>query len=226
MNISNLKTSNTFIKQASLFFFITIIILSSRNAFADLNILDFEEFSIFTGHSISLQDTSVVHNGFLLTTSSVDKANHPQYISEAGYNIWADNGTNYFMQYPMNSGGFGTGYLTIEAVDDSLFSFEAFDAAQTNQDVLISGIKNDGSTLSNQLYLGSTTPTYTMGEDWTDLQSISFSNRGNTNYIGLDNIKLNVSVVPEPVSSTLFIIGGATLGFRRFRKNFKKSSNG
>jgi hypothetical protein len=27
------------------------------------------------------------------------------------------------------------------------------------------------------------------------------------------------SVVPEPVSSSLFIIGGATLGFRRFRKN-------
>jgi hypothetical protein len=29
-------------------------------------------------------------------------------------------------------------------------------------------------------------------------------------------------VVPEPVSSTLFIIGGAALGFRRLRKKFKK----
>ena len=31
-----------------------------------------------------------------------------------------------------------------------------------------------------------------------------------------------VSVVPEPISSILFIVGGATLGFRRFRKKFKK----
>jgi len=30
------------------------------------------------------------------------------------------------------------------------------------------------------------------------------------------------TVVPEPVSSTLFIVGGATLGFRRFRKKFMK----
>ncbi len=32
----------------------------------------------------------------------------------------------------------------------------------------------------------------------------------------------NVPIVPEPISSTLFIVGGATLGFRRFRKKFKK----
>jgi hypothetical protein len=35
-------------------------------------------------------------------------------------------------------------------------------------------------------------------------------------------LELYTTVVPEPVSSTLFIVGGATLGFRRFRKKFKK----
>lgn len=33
----------------------------------------------------------------------------------------------------------------------------------------------------------------------------------------IDSFQVNLSVVPEPVSSTLFIIGGVTLGFRRFR---------
>lgn len=33
--------------------------------------------------------------------------------------------------------------------------------------------------------------------------------------------QLSFSVIPEPVSSTLFIIGGAALGFRRFRKKFQ-----
>jgi len=41
-----------------------------------------------------------------------------------------------------------------------------------------------------------------------------------TNAIGID--LGSTTVVPEPISSALFIAGGATLGFRRFRKKFKK----
>ncbi len=37
-----------------------------------------------------------------------------------------------------------------------------------------------------------------------------------------DFSSVQFSVVPEPISTTLFIVGGATLGFRRFRKKFKK----
>jgi hypothetical protein len=33
---------------------------------------------------------------------------------------------------------------------------------------------------------------------------------------------MSVTVVPEPISSILFVTGGATLGFMRFRKKFKK----
>jgi len=38
----------------------------------------------------------------------------------------------------------------------------------------------------------------------------------------MDNFTYQVAVVPEPVSMILFVVGGATLGFRRFRRKLKK----
>lgn len=38
----------------------------------------------------------------------------------------------------------------------------------------------------------------------------------------LEVVSESPPVVPEPISSTLFLVGGATLGFRHFRKKFKK----
>lgn len=34
-------------------------------------------------------------------------------------------------------------------------------------------------------------------------------------------VRPGLAVVPEPLSSTLFIVGGGTIGFRRLRKKFK-----
>ena len=48
------------------------------------------------------------------------------------------------------------------------------------------------------------------------------SNRNDAHYgMAVHVGEVSISVVPEPISSTLFIVGGATLGFRRFRKKIK-----
>jgi hypothetical protein len=64
--------------------------------------------------------------------------------------------------------------------------------------------------------------------DVSSFNFISYPNGGSGEYFaaakvqgigGIDDNSGWIAVVPEPVSSTLFIVGGATLGFRRLRRN-------
>lgn len=48
------------------------------------------------------------------------------------------------------------------------------------------------------------------------------NNRQSQLFANVQLTDISPVIVPEPISSTLFLVGGATLGFRRFRKKFKK----
>jgi hypothetical protein len=91
----------------------------------------------------------------------------------------------------------------------------------------------DGSVHSRDSYLN--VPSLSMGDyilaigsydlseegAWVGINTTS-STTGNYQVTFNSDANLSFTVVPEPVSSTLFIVGGATLGYRRFRKKFKK----
>ncbi|HDO25952.1 MAG TPA: DNRLRE domain-containing protein [Nitrospirae bacterium] len=96
-------------------------------------------------------------------------------------------------------------------------------------------------TWNNQPAIGALADTTTVGNTsgwyFWDLTSLAQANETSTLSVALHSASANagkvyyasetssgnapylqVSVVPEPISSTLFLVGAATMGFRRFRK--------
>ncbi len=103
---------------------------------------------------------------------------------------------------------FHSGNVSISNTDD--YDYAGFDVT-TNAESLISDYN---------IYLRRSGPPYLI-RTWSDgsladdgLMAFASSSTGGS-WTG-------PAVVPEPVSSLLFVIGGATLGFRRFRKKFKE----
>jgi hypothetical protein len=73
-------------------------------------------------------------------------------------------------------------------------------------------------TLDNILF-------YPISLSGTGIRSLRFvDGRLDGGWASIDDVVLTTSapIVPEPISSTLFVVGGATLGFRHFRKKFNK----
>lgn len=105
--------------------------------------------------------------------------------------------------------------------DDTTSFYTYFDTSNT-----LFGTATTAGTLgpfvagtNDDPFSGLTSSTYALSSPFslTSKAVITHSSGGqNTSF------NLNLNVVPEPISSTLFIVGGATLGFRRFRKKFIK----
>jgi hypothetical protein len=121
---------------------------------------------------------------------------------------------------------------TAGVADNELTGFDAFKAdGDGNFDILFDYTV---STTGDRFTAGETA-VYDIGySSAIDVSSFNFFSSvggGQGGYLaaakvqginGIDDLSGFVGVVPEPISSTLFIVGGATLGFRRFRKKFKK----
>ena len=68
---------------------------------------------------------------------------------------------------------------------------------------------------SNGSFAGSTTTAITASNPYSLTTYASITHGSGTNITSFD---MELNVVPEPISSTLFLVGAGTLGFRRWRK--------
>ena len=122
------------------------------------------------------------------------------YFSETGF---GPTGTSQFTtQIGGTTGGTVTGYSYLDS-GNSLFGTST----------LLGSLGPNVSAFS-----GTTTTSLDPSDPYSLTNMVTITHSGSA----ITSFNLTTTVVPEPVSSTLFVIGGALLGYMRFRK-MKKS---
>ncbi len=188
---------------------------------------DFEFPDVATDDYDLLVESAVPGWGLLRGTDAPTGWGNGQYIEiQDSWNSWhAYSGTQLA---ELDAGGAGSSIYqdlaTTPGVSYSLsFAFSPRPQQSLADNVL--GVMWDGSVVDTLSASGVglldtswTYYSYTLTATTSNTRLI-FGDAGQHDSAGTFLDSVSVSVVPEPISSTLFIVGGAILGFRRFKRS-------